>query len=60
MAQFAFVEDDPGNYDQQLVTLRVPAGKRLTSVHLLVAARNVPVSSQRDTITLEVPSIELH
>jgi hypothetical protein len=40
--------------------LRIPAGKRVSRVRLLVAARDVPHRTERDTIFLETPPIGLH
>jgi hypothetical protein len=45
---------------RQKVSLRIPAGRRVGRVHLLVAARDVPYRAERDAVYLEVPSIELH
>jgi hypothetical protein len=44
----------------QKVSLRIPAGRRVSRVHLLVAARDVPYRFERDTIFLETPPISLH
>jgi len=44
----------------QKISLRIPAGKRVSRVHLLVAARDVPYRTERDTIFLETPPIGLH
>ena len=45
---------------QQKITFLVPAGLRISRVHLLVANREIPFRMERDTIHFEVPSIELH
>ena len=44
----------------QKISLRIPADKRVSRVHLLVAARDIPYRTERDTIFLETPSIGLH
>ena len=44
----------------QKISLRIPAGKRVSRVHLLVAARDVPYRSEGDTIFLQTPAIGLH
>jgi hypothetical protein len=44
----------------QKISLRIPAGRRVSRVHLLVAARDLPYRTERDTIFLETPSIALH
>ncbi|MFZ1084814.1 MAG: hypothetical protein WAN35_07615, partial [Terracidiphilus sp.] len=44
----------------QKVSLRIPAGRRVSRVHLLVAARDTPYRAEHDTIFLETPSIALH
>jgi hypothetical protein len=44
----------------QRISLRIPAGRRISRVHLLVAARDVPYRTERDTIFLETPPIGLH
>jgi hypothetical protein len=44
----------------QKISLRIPAGKRVSRVQLLVAARDVPFRTERDTIFLETPAIGLH
>jgi hypothetical protein len=44
----------------QKISLRIPAGRRVSRVHLLVAARVVPYRTERDTILLETPPIGLH
>jgi Hypothetical glycosyl hydrolase 6/Beta-galactosidase trimerisation domain len=44
----------------QKISLRIPAGKRVSRVHLLVAARDVPYRTEGDMIFLDTPSIGLH
>jgi len=44
----------------QKISLRIPAGRRVSRVHLLVASRDVPYRTERDTILLETPPIGLH
>jgi hypothetical protein len=44
----------------QRISLRIPAGKRVSRVRLLVASKNVPYRTERDTIFLETPPIGLH
>jgi hypothetical protein len=44
----------------QRISLRIPAGKRVSRVRLLVASREVPYHTERDTIFLETPPIGLH
>jgi len=44
----------------QKISLRIPAGRRVSRVHLLVASRDVPYRTEHDTIFLETPSIGLH
>ena len=44
----------------QKISLRIPSGRRIRRVHLLVAARDVPYRAEGDTIHLETPSIGLH
>ena len=44
----------------QKISLRIPAGRRVSRVHLLVAAREIPYRTERDTIFLETPPIGLH
>jgi hypothetical protein len=44
----------------QKISLRIPAGRRVNRVHLLVAARDVPYRSEGDTIFLQTPAIGLH
>jgi hypothetical protein len=44
----------------QKISLRIPAGRRVGRVHLLVAARDVPYRSEGDRIFLETPAIGLH
>ncbi len=44
----------------QRISLRIPAGKRVSRARLLVAARDVPYRTERDTIFLETPPIGLH
>lgn len=44
----------------QKISLRVPNGRRVSRVHLLVAGKDVPYRNQNGRIALEVPSIALH
>jgi len=44
----------------QKISLHIPAGKAVSRVHLLVAARHVPYRTERDTIFFETPAIGLH
>jgi hypothetical protein len=44
----------------QKISLRIPAGRRVSRVHLLVASREIPYRTERDTIFLETPPIGLH
>jgi len=44
----------------QKISLRIPAGRRVGRVHLLVAARDVTYRTERGTIFFETPSIGLH
>jgi len=44
----------------QRVSLRIPEGKHVRRVHLLVAARDVPYRTERDSIYFETPAIGLH
>jgi hypothetical protein len=44
----------------QRISLQIPAGRRVSRVHLLVAARDAPYRTERDTIFLETPPIGLH
>ena len=45
---------------RQKISLRIPAGRRVIRVRLLVAARDIPYRAERDTIFLETPPIGLH
>jgi hypothetical protein len=45
---------------RQSISLRVPAGRRVSRIHLLTAARDVPFHANGDRIELEIPSINLH
>jgi hypothetical protein len=45
---------------RQRVAFRVPSSRRVARVHLLVAARDVPYRAEGSTVSLEVPSIQLH
>jgi len=45
---------------RQKVSFRIPSGRRVGRVHLLVAGRDVPYRAEGGTITLEVPSIQLN
>jgi hypothetical protein len=44
----------------QKISLRTPPGRRVTRVQLLVAGKDVPYKAERDTLSLEVPSIGLN
>jgi hypothetical protein len=44
----------------QKISLRIPAGRRVSRVHLLVAGRDVPYRAERDAIFFETSSIGLH
>jgi hypothetical protein len=44
----------------QKISLRIPEGRRVGRVHLLVAARDVPYRAEGDRIFLETPAIGLH
>jgi hypothetical protein len=44
----------------QQVRVRVPQGKQVSKVHLLVAGIEIPYRKDGDTIAMEVPSIGLH
>ena len=44
----------------QQLRITIPAGERITAVHLLVAGRHVPYQQRRNEIELEVPSVALH
>jgi len=44
----------------QSVSLRIPEGRRVSRVHLLVAARDIPYRTERDSIYFETPAIGLH
>jgi hypothetical protein len=44
----------------QNISLRIPVGRRVSRVHLLVATRDIPYRTERDTIFLETPPIGLH
>ena len=44
----------------QRVSLRIPEGRHVSRVHLLVAARDVPYRTERDSIYFETPAIGLH
>ena len=44
----------------QKIALRIPSGRRVRRVQLLVAAREVPYRRDNDVIHLETPSIGLH
>ena len=45
---------------RQKIWLRIPSGRRVGRVHLLVARRDVAYRTEGDAIQLEVPNIELH
>ncbi|MGA8632441.1 MAG: beta-galactosidase trimerization domain-containing protein [Terracidiphilus sp.] len=45
---------------RQQISLRVPNGRRVSRVHLLTAARDVPFHVERDRLFVVVPSIQLH
>ena len=44
----------------QKVSVQVPAGRRVTRVHLLVAGGDAPYTNEGGVVRLEVPSIALH
>ena len=44
----------------QQVRIRIPTGRRIAKVHLLVAKMAVPYRRENDAIELEVPSVGLH
>jgi hypothetical protein len=44
----------------QRISLQIPAGRRVSRVHLLVAARDAPYRTERDALFLETPPIGLH
>jgi Hypothetical glycosyl hydrolase 6/Beta-galactosidase trimerisation domain len=44
----------------QMVRVRIPGGRRIAKVHLLVGKTDVPYRQEHDAIQLEVPSIALH
>jgi Hypothetical glycosyl hydrolase 6/Beta-galactosidase trimerisation domain len=44
----------------QKVSFRIPPGRRVARIHLLVAGRDVPYKAEHGTISLEVPSIGLN
>jgi hypothetical protein len=44
----------------QKISLRIPAGRHVSRVHLIVAARDVPYRTERDSIGFETPAIRLH
>jgi len=45
---------------RQEVSLRIPAGRRVSRVQLLTAARDIPFRAAGDRIAFAVPSINLH
>jgi len=45
---------------RQKVHIRVPHGRQVTKVHLLVAGRDIPYREEQDVIVLEVPTIGVH
>jgi Hypothetical glycosyl hydrolase 6/Beta-galactosidase trimerisation domain len=45
---------------RQKVSFRLPSGRHVGRVHLLVAARDVPYQTDGVTVSLEVPSIQLN
>jgi len=45
---------------RQKVRVRIPDGRRIAKVHLLVAKAAVPYRQENDAIELEVPSVGLH
>lgn len=45
---------------RQEVRVRIPAGRRIAKVHLLVAKTDVPYRRRNGAIELEVPSVGLH
>jgi hypothetical protein len=44
----------------QQVRIRIPSGRRIAKVQLLVGKLEVPYQQENDTIELEVPSVGLH
>jgi hypothetical protein len=44
----------------QQVTIRVPAGRRVSAARLLVTDREIPHSQRGETIAIETPAIGLH
>jgi hypothetical protein len=45
---------------QQKVSIRIPPGRRISRVHLLVAGTDVHYTNDASIIRLEIPSIDLH
>jgi hypothetical protein len=45
---------------RQQARIRVPDGRRIAKVHLLVGNQEIPYHQQSDAIELEVPSVGLH
>jgi hypothetical protein len=44
----------------QKVRIRVPSGRRVTKVHLLVAGTELPLREEDGAIAVEVPTIHVH
>jgi hypothetical protein len=44
----------------QQVRVRVPGGRRVTKAHLLVAGNDIHYHEDRDMISMEVPTINIH
>ncbi|MDQ6665249.1 MAG: beta-galactosidase trimerization domain-containing protein [Acidobacteriota bacterium] len=45
---------------RQVVTIRIPEGRRIATAHLLVARTAAPYRRRGDFIEIEIPSIDLH
>jgi Hypothetical glycosyl hydrolase 6/Beta-galactosidase trimerisation domain len=45
---------------RQDVRIRIPDGRHIAKVHLLVGKREIPYRRERDAIALEIPSVGLH
>ncbi len=44
----------------QKVHIRIPAQRRVIKAHLLVAGKDVSYHEERDTIMVEVPTVNVH
>jgi hypothetical protein len=44
----------------QKASIGIPAGRRVSNVHLLVGGRDIPFHTEGPTVSFEVPSINLH